>query len=144
VEGRGKFYLEWYEDGKRKTRIAGVSPREALDQWQLKAGELSGTVESLEDRTQDAGDTVVTIDAAIMKYLREVKATKGTATLSAYTCDLRWFRKHCEKHYVTQLNRDDIIGLFGAGRDQEVNQKTINRRATVALQAMRSAGREWS
>jgi len=32
-KGGGKFFLEWYEDGKRKTKIAGVSPREALDAW---------------------------------------------------------------------------------------------------------------
>ena len=24
-KGGGKFYLEWYEDGKKKTKIAGVS-----------------------------------------------------------------------------------------------------------------------
>jgi hypothetical protein len=138
-KGGGKFYLEWHEDGRRKTRIAGTSPREALDQWQLKTGELSGTVESLQDQTEDTGDTVVTIVAAIEKYLREVKATKGKATLSAYARDLRWFRTHCEKHYIAQLKRDDIA-LFSAGRDQELNQKTINRRAMVVLQAMRGAG----
>jgi integrase len=139
-KGGGKFYLEWYEDGKRKTKIAGTSPREALDQWQLKTGELSGAVESFEDQTEDAGDTVITIDAAIEKYLREVKATKGKATLSAYARDLRWFRTHCKKHYIAQLKRDDIIALFRTGRDQELNQKTINRRAMVVLQAMRGAG----
>lgn len=138
--GGGKLYLEWYEDGKRKQRIAGTSPREALDQWRLKTGELSGTVETSEDQAEDTGDTVVTINAAIEKYLREVKATKGEATLSAYARDPRWFRTHYEKHYAAQLKRDDIIALFGAGRDQGLNQKTINRRAMVALQAVRGAG----
>jgi site-specific recombinase XerD len=75
----------------------------------------------LDDQTEDAGDSVVTINQAKEKYLREVKATKGKATLNAYKHDLRLFRTHCEKHYVTQLTRDDIIALFGAGRDQESN-----------------------
>jgi integrase len=139
-KGGGKFYLEWYEYGKRKTKIAGTSPREALDAWQLKTGELSGNVEAQEDPIEETDDTVVTVDAAIEKYLKEVKATKGKATLSAYARDLRWFRKHCSKDYVARVNRDDIITLFGAGRDEELNQKTINRRAMVALQAMRGAG----
>lgn len=139
-KGGGKFYLEWYEDGKRKTKIAGASPREALDAWQLQTGVLSGKVEVEDDAVEDLDDAVLTIDAAIGRYLREVKATKSMATYGAYGRDLRWFRKHCKKYYVAKLNRDDIIALFGAGRDEELNQKTINRRAMVALQSMRGAG----
>ena len=139
-KGGGKFYLEWYEDGRRKTKIAGSSPREALDAWQLQTGILSGKTEAAEEPAEDTGDTVVTINAAIEKYLGEVKATKGKATLSAYARDLRWFRKHCFKHYVTRLTRDDIIALFGTGRDEGLNQKTINRRVLSTLMAMRGAG----
>jgi len=79
-----------------------------------------------EDPSED--DTVVTIDAAIEKYLKEVKATKGNATLSSYARGLRWFRKHCRKHNVSRSNRVDMIALFGAGRDEGLNQKTINKR----------------
>ena len=139
-KGGGKFYLEWYEDGRRKTKIAGSSPREALDAWQLQTGILSGKTEATEEPAEETDDTVVTIDAAIEKYLREVKATKGKATLSAYSRDLCWFRKHCSKHYVTRLTRDDIIALFGTGRDEGLNQKTINRRVLSTLMAMRGAG----
>ena len=136
-KGGGKFYLEWYEDGKRKTKIAGTSPREALDAWQLQTGILAGNIEAPEEPSEDM---IVTVDAAIEKYLREGKATKGNATLSAYARDLRWFRKHCSKHYVTRLTRDDIITMFGNGRDEGLNQKTINRRVLSALMAMRGAG----
>jgi hypothetical protein len=96
-KGGGKFYLEWYEDGKRKTKIAGTSPREALDAWQLQSSILAGKAEAPNEPTEDAADDVLTIGAAIEKYLREVKATKGKATLSAYARDLRWFRKHCPR-----------------------------------------------
>jgi integrase len=137
-KGGGKFFLEWYEDGKRKTKIAGVSPREALDAWHLQTGILAGNIEAPEDSSED--DTVVTIDAAIAKYLKEVQATKSKATLRAYGCDLRWFRKHCRKHYVSKLNREDMMTLFGAGRDEGLNQKTTNKKVIVALQSMRRAG----
>ena len=139
-KGGGKFYLELYEDSRRKTKIAGSSPREALDAWQLQTGILSGKTEATEEPAEETGDTVVTIDAAIEKYLLEVKATKGKATLSAYSRDLCWFRKHCNKHYVTRLTRDDIIALFSTGRDEGLNQKTINRRVLSTLMAMRDAG----
>lgn len=137
----GTFYLEWRENGKRKTRPVGTAPREALNAWQLQTSILSGAVEPPEEWLDDpAGKTVVTIDNAIERYIREVKATKSEATLTAYTHDLRWFRKHCKKHYVSRLNRDDAISLFAAGRDEGLNQKTVNKRVIVMLQAMRGAG----
>ena len=34
----GTYYLCWREDGKRKTRPVGSSPREALDTSRLQAG----------------------------------------------------------------------------------------------------------
>ncbi len=61
------------------------------------------------------------------RYLVEVKATKGAATLKAYKRDLQWFRKH----YVSRLLRDDAMALFAAGREERSNQKTINRRVIV-------------
>ncbi len=45
----GTFYLEWREDGKRKTRPVGTTPREALNAWQLQTSIFSGAVEPPEE-----------------------------------------------------------------------------------------------
>jgi hypothetical protein len=42
-------------------------------------------------------------------------------------------REIIKKHYVDQL---DAIALFAAARDEDLNQKTINKRVVVMLQAM--------
>jgi integrase len=89
-------------------------------------------VESIQEDT--------TIDSAIADYLRDVKATKGLATYRAYAHDLRWFRSICKKHLVARLDRSDVMAFFAAGRDENLNQKTINKRVVVTLQAMRAAG----
>ena len=81
-----------------------------------------------------------TNDAAIAEYLRDVKATKGTATHRSYTSDLAWFRQHCTKHLVSRLNRSDAMSLFAAGREEGLDQKTTNKRVVVMLTAMRGAG----
>jgi hypothetical protein len=39
----GVFYLDWRENGKRRTRKVGTSPREALDAWQPAVGVPNGT-----------------------------------------------------------------------------------------------------
>ncbi|WP_263352748.1 tyrosine-type recombinase/integrase [Acidicapsa acidisoli] len=135
----GTFYLDWREDGKRRTRPVGTSPREALDAWQLHSGILSGEIEAPEEEPVAASSST-TIRAAVEAYLAEVKATKGDATFRAYSGDLAWFQKVCKKHYVDRLGRSDAMALFAAGRGEDLNQKTINKRVIVMLQAMRHAG----
>ncbi len=135
----GHFYLAWREDGKLKRQAVGPSPREALNARHLKVGTLAGDVEP-EPETETA--ETKTIDAAIGEYLRDVKATKSAATYKAYKCDLAWFRKHCRKHLVSRLDRSNAMALFGAGREEGLNQKTTNKRVVVMLQAMRGAGAE--
>jgi integrase len=135
----GTFYLQWRENGVRRTRPIGTSPREALDAWQLQSGILAGEIEAPEEEPSTASNST-TIRAAVESYLAEVKATKGEATWRAYTADLAWFQKISKKHYVDQLGRSDAMKLFAAGRDEDLNQKTINKRVIVMLQAMRRAG----
>jgi len=136
-----KFYLDWLDPatGNRIREIAGVAPREAKDAWNRKQDDLSGKARDIEPAELEPG-AQRTIDDAIDKFLLEVKATKGAATLEAYKRDLRWFREHAAKRYVSELNRNDAMGLFAAGREQGLNQKTINRRVIVMLTAMRGAG----
>ena len=114
----GTFYIEWREDGKRKQRPCGTTPREALDAWHLQSGILSGQVEQPagEEPEPTKGDT--SIDAAIRDYLRDVQATKGAATHRAYEHDLKWFRARCQKHLVSRLDRSDTMVLFAAGREE--------------------------
>ena len=136
----GTFYLDWREDGKRKQRPCGTTQREALDAWRLQSGILLGTVEQPEEPECEPEKGTKDIDTAIADYLRDVKATKSAATHTAYERDLKWFRSHCKKHLVSRLDRSDAMLLFEAGRVEGLNQKTINRRVVVMLQAMRTAG----
>ena len=39
----GVYYLEWYEDGKRKRQTIGISPAEVLDARRRKILELKGS-----------------------------------------------------------------------------------------------------
>jgi hypothetical protein len=58
--------------GEKPCRPVGTASHEALYAWQLQTGILSGAVEPKEQSLDDrAGKTVVTIDNAIERYLRE-------------------------------------------------------------------------
>jgi len=44
-EGR-TFYLDWREDGKRRTQSVGTTPREALDAWVMRSGIEAGEIDA--------------------------------------------------------------------------------------------------
>jgi integrase/recombinase XerD len=147
-KGGGAFYIDYRDPwGKRRRKPVGNSPIEALDAWKLQMGIKRGDIEpDPADVPKPETNKGKTIDDAIKDYLVEVKATKGDKTLLQYSRELKWFRSICVKTYVSELNRSDAMDLFAVGRELvtsegfSLNQKTINRRVIIMLNAMRSQG----
>lgn len=140
----GTFYLDYKENGARRQTAVGTNARDALEAWRNKLAELTGLIEA-DSETENAASAGLTIDQAIASYLTEVEATKGVRTFRQYRRELEWFRGHCRKRYVAELDRSDAMRLFVEGRKEVVdgrplNQKTINRRIIIMLNAMRSQG----
>ena len=146
----GAYFLDWRE-GKRKRKLAGIAPREALDAWRKATGVANGSIPdeadettngSIPDAVKGAADGTteipgLTIEEGIKQYLHAVKATKGLATHSTYTTCLDWAKRHITKHLIYRLDRMDLIRMFAAGREEGLNQKTINKRVTVLLNMVR-------
>jgi integrase/recombinase XerD len=147
-KGGGAFYIDYRDpNGKRHRKPVGSTPIEALDGWKLQMGIKRGEIEpdpgDLPKPVENKGKT---IDDAIRDYLVEVNATKGERTFVQYRRDLTWFRSICVKQFVSELDRSDAMDLFAEGRETvtsegfPLNQKTINRRVIIMLNAMRSQG----
>jgi len=138
-KGGGAFFLDWREGGKRKRKQVGKAPREALDAWRKATGVANGSIPDDGGETSDAGTDSprISIEAGIKQYLDAVEATKGLGTHSSYQTCLTWAERHLTKRLVNRLYRNDLLGLFAAGRKEELNQKTINKRVTVVLNMVR-------
>jgi integrase len=140
----GTFYLDFKENGRRRQTVVGTDTRQAREAWRTKLALLTGEIEP-DPETEAAANAGRTIDQAIASFLTEVEATKGKRTFLQYRRELEWFREHCTKRYVVELDRSDAMRLFVQGRKEVVdgkplNQKTINRRVIIMLNAMRSQG----
>ena len=133
----GTFYLEWRQDGKRIQQPVGTSSQGALEAWRVQCGVLADP-DDIPEIEANKCNTVIT--TAVDVFLRQVKATKSGATHDGYNVDLQWFKAKIGKHYVSAVTRDDIIRLMGIGREEGLNQKTINKRMIVTLMALRNAG----
>jgi integrase len=87
----------------------------------------------------------LTIDAAVERYLVDIRATKSERTYREYRRQLEWFQARTAKRFVSELDRSDAMRIFALGREERVkgnpiNQKTINKRVIIMLNAMRSQG----
>ena len=138
-KGGGAFFLDWREGGKRKRKQVGKIPREALDGWRKATGVANGSIpDDGAETAAGAMDTPgISIEAVIKQYLEAAEATKGLGTHASYKACLTWAEGHITKHLVSRLDRNDLLGLFAAGRKEGLNQKTINKRVTVVLNMVR-------
>ena len=138
-KGGGAFFLDSREDGKRRRKQIGKTPREALDAWRKATGRANGSIPDDEgDTTDGSSDTPgISIEDGIEQYFEAVKATKGIGTYGSYKASLTWAKRHITKRLVNRLNRNDLLSLFAAGRDEGLDQKTINKRVTVVLNMVR-------
>jgi integrase len=85
------------------------------------------------------------LDQAIENYLTEVEETRKIRIFHQYRREISRFRSHCNKRYVSGLNRGDAMRFFFRWRKEIVGgkplkQKAINQRVIILLHAMRSQG----
>lgn len=139
--GGGKFYLDYRdEQGKRVRQPCGATPKEARDAWIQQVGILNGTMDAPEEDSLDFSNSRQTIQHAVKQYLVEIKGIRSKATHEAYSDDAAWFVDRLKKHYVDEVGRTDLLRILGLGRDEGLEQRTINRRVLVGLMALRNAG----
>ncbi len=138
-KGGGAYYLDWREGGKRIRKQIGKTPRAALDAWRKSIGVANGSIpDDGSETTDEATDTPgISIESGIKQYLEAVEATKGPLTHHSYKTCLTWAGLHITKRLVNRLDRKDLLRLFAAGREEGLNQKTINKRVTVVLNMVR-------
>jgi integrase/recombinase XerD len=131
----GMFYLQWRHRGKLVSKSVGPNARTAVNRWRTKQwDEDEGAVEI------PTAHSAVTLQQAVDSYVADTKSTKSVSTARHYRQILEWFLTHTKKEMISEFTRQDILGVFSAGRQAGLNQKTINKRAIVTLAALRRAG----
>jgi hypothetical protein len=122
-----KFYIEWREDGKR---IQRPTDRHRVRLWMngVIRRRFSTGPSRTRKRLSPCRCRTYRSRPRLRLFPSEVKATKSAATLDADKADLVWFKKNLQRGMVGKVTRADIMHLFGAGRDEDLHQGSINRR----------------
>jgi integrase/recombinase XerD len=131
----GAYYIEWYENRKRKRERAGIHPAEVLEARRRKILELKGraaeqgrTIRPEYDDEETAVRLVPTIDA----YLNHLKVNQKLNTYRRYRSVLANFRDYfSSKGYLNEIGRGDILEYrdFRAGR--VASPVTLNSEITM-------------
>ena len=130
----GIYYLEWYEEGRRKRQAAGIRPAEVLEARRRKILELKG-------RAIDNGRTVhpsptednpVLLAATVDTYLNQLKLNQKLNTYRRYRSVLDNFREYfTTKKYLNEISRGDILEYRDFRATRVASPVTLNSEITM-------------
>lgn len=133
----GRYYLEWYEVGRRRRRAAG-SLDEALGSARHKSIEIEAAKAGIvkppvvpvtvsETRTKTA--------SALQKYLQFVQTHRSPRTYLTYRFTLdTLLRASYSKSFVDEVNRDDILKFIADCYERGLGGHTVYDKLVVVLQ----------
>jgi len=126
----GAYYIEWREGSKRIRLSVGKDAADANARRLRKEAELNAVNNGVSVIAQDGAKGLHRrIADAITSYLSEIKISRSAATHSAYALTLRHFTESCDKTYLEEINRVDLLGFVRYMReDLELADRTCHNR----------------
>lgn len=131
----GVYYLEWYEDGKRRRATAGVTPSEVLEARRRKILELKGrAIEQGRTVSPSATgeETPVPLTTTIESYLNHLKINQKLSTYRRYRSVLTNFRDYfSSKKYLNEVSRGEILEYRDFQATKVESPVTLNTEITM-------------
>jgi integrase len=119
----GAYYLDFRQNGKRIRLSVGKNAQDALTQCDRKRLELNAVnhgIEILPPVTSgENGTRRRSLATAVREYLDEVKLSKKPTTLKAYTKALEYFAESCQKLWLEDIARKDMLKFAAFLRDEK-------------------------
>lgn len=149
VDGRdehhpeGRYYLEWYEDGKRRRkpvesydRLLPAARAKSIELNAVRAGLIA-----LPEAPVAPVPTRLTMDAAIDQYLEYIRKHRSLRTYRTYRPALNiLFRNSYTKTYVDEVTREDILKFTSDCFDHGLAPRTVYDRLVTVLQLFKRHG----
>jgi integrase len=107
---RGRYLIEWRENGRRLRQAAGVTPAEAQEAQKRKRLELDADATGLAvlDPAEEIKADALPLSSAIEKFLQDIRTFRKEYTWKKYKCILELFAEHAPKADACNISPDDI------------------------------------
>jgi integrase/recombinase XerD len=116
---KGRYYIDWTEGGRRKRKSVGTDAAFALAAKLRKSAEIAATGHGVLIVPQSELDKRRRIDTAVSDYLDEVAMGKKKKTHQAYSVALAYFQESCDKTYLEEIKRLDLLKFSAFLRDSK-------------------------
>jgi len=115
----GAYYLEWREGSKRIRLSIGKDAAPATARRLQKEAELNarnnGVAVVPENGQNEHG---ILLADAIRDFLEEKALQRKKKTHADYETALKYFQQSCTKHYLSDMNRKDLLAFSVYCRDE--------------------------
>jgi len=143
----GAYYISWYEGKKLVRKSVGKDAQDAAFQRSKKQAELNAANYGIEARAEASGepqngsDSRRLIAATVAQFLEKVKERKKPKTHAAYSTALNYFTESCQKAYLEDVNRDDMLDFCTFLRDvKKQSPRSVHNKFSTALGFLRKHG----
>ena len=122
----GTYYLDYYDDGRRKREAAGGTANEVLEQARRKALLLESRDAGLDVKDVDSPEHRL-VTAAIEKFLiSRMPPRCRPRTHLAYKKTMERFQERCTRRFVRQITRDDMLDYMAYAKSLGLCNRTIS------------------
>ena len=139
----GRYFIEWYENGKRKRQAAGVTVAQAQEFARRKRHALEARALGL--RTYEAEDELrkTPLHVAVKKYLELVEELKKPNTARKYRAVLdRFLAFFAGKNNAQTITAEDLNGfMVHLKKHHKLDNNTVIHNLVIVAQFLKKQGR---
>ena len=137
----GGYYLEWYQEGKRRRKAVGDFS-EVIEAARRKSIEVNAQKAGIIDASQGVEQHRVTISQAIDKYLDFIKDHRKQRTYLTYRYTLdKLLKQSYQRSFVDQVTREDILQFMTDCYKRGLGKRTVYDKLVVVLQLFKRNGK---
>jgi len=139
----GSYFMEWWDQGQRHREAAGAHAQDAAERARIKQAELSAARNGIIPAAPvvEANPQRTTLWAALESYIEYVRYHRSLRTFRTYRPILDSFKAFCEKTYVDEVERQDLLDFATHCMKKGQKGKSIYNKLVVLSQVMKQHGR---
>jgi integrase len=144
VHPEGSYYLEWWDSGRRSREAGGPNAFVAADKVRVKQTELAAVRDGIIPPPVPAVEQIpqrTTLATAVSSYVDYVRYHRSLRTFRTYRPILESFKTLCEKTYVDDVERQDLLDFATHCKNQGQKGKSIYNKLVVLSQVMKQHGK---
>ena len=137
----GAYYLEWYQEGRRRRRAVGELS-EVVEAARRKSIELNAQKVGIIEASPGSEEHRVTINQAIDDYLDFIQTHRKQRTYVTYRYTLdKLLKQSCHRSFVDQVTREDILQFMTDCYKHGLGKRTVYDKLVVVLQLFKRHGK---